>query len=215
MSEYPLYDSIQTAKVTLSMKGGKLNATPSKAVTPALAEFIRAHKTVLVAMIERGRDLAPCEHCQGAQIAVRTFDDYENAECERKGRPVPTDTGFGLQLKRHRPEIECAKRTYCGKVQWCYVGLGWRSEGSQSSQGLPSELGSQGSQSSQGLPNLYLPTNRRPQDESYSVAINRENPGNPDYPDYPNCDIPRENEESHSLDDINALLNTENDEVLF
>ena len=137
------------------------------------------------------------------------------AECERKGRPAPTDTGFGLQLKRHRPEIECAKRTYCGKVQWCYVGLGLRSEGSQSSQGLPSELGSQGSQSSQGLPNLYLSTNRRPQDESYSVAINRENPGNPDYPDYPNCDIPRENEESHSLDDINALLNTENDEVLF
>ena len=83
MSEYPLYDSIQTAKVTLSMKGGKLNATPSKAVTPALASFIRAHKTVLVAMLERGRDLPLCGTCGGSQIAVRTFDGYENFECQQ------------------------------------------------------------------------------------------------------------------------------------
>ena len=82
MSEYQLYDSIQTAKVTISMKGVKLNATPSSSVNPEVASFIRQNKTELVAMLERGQGLPPCERCHGPQIAVRTFDDYENFECQ-------------------------------------------------------------------------------------------------------------------------------------
>ena len=137
------------------------------------------------------------------------------AVCERKGRLAPTETEFGRKMKCHRPAIETAKRTYSGKVQWCYVGLGFRSDGSQGSQGLQSEKSSQGSQGSQGLPNLYLPTNRELQNECIELAINRENPGNPDYPGKSNCDIPRDFEVSPSLDDINAMLNGDANEVVF
>lgn len=85
MSQYPIYDPIQAAKVALSLDGCDLLCSPSKAVTPALAEFIRAHKTVLVAMLERGRDLPLCGTCGGSQLAVRTFDGFENFECQRCG----------------------------------------------------------------------------------------------------------------------------------
>lgn len=93
MSQSPIFDELQSAKVFLSMKGDKLNATPSANVTQALACFIRDHKTELVDMLERGQDLPPCERCHGAQLAVRTFDGFENFECQQCGvcsgcRPV-------------------------------------------------------------------------------------------------------------------------------
>ena len=81
MSQYPIFYEIQAAKVFLSMRGDKLNVLPSSNVAPALAEMIRANKTELVDMIERGQDLPPCERCQGPQWAVPTFDHYENAAC--------------------------------------------------------------------------------------------------------------------------------------
>ena len=137
------------------------------------------------------------------------------AECERKGHTSPTSTEFGLKIKRHRPAIKTAKRTNGKSQQWCYVGLGFRSD---SSQGLPSEKssqGSQGSQGCQGLPNLYLPTNRELQSECIELAINRENSGNLGYLGKSNCDIPRDFEVSPSLDDINAMLNGDANEVVF
>jgi predicted RNA-binding Zn-ribbon protein involved in translation (DUF1610 family) len=85
MSRYPIFDELQSAKLFLSMRGDKLNVRPSSNVTPALAEFIRTNKAELVDMIERGQDLPPCERCQGAQWAVRTFDHYENFECQQCG----------------------------------------------------------------------------------------------------------------------------------
>jgi P4 family phage/plasmid primase-like protien len=136
------------------------------------------------------------------------------AECERKGRTKPTSTEFGLKIKGHRPAIKTAKRTYGKTQQWCYVGLGLRSDGSQ---GLPSEKtsqGSQGSQGCQGLPNLYLPTNRELQNECIELAINRENSGNLGYLGKSNLDIPTDFVVSPSLDDINALLNGDANEVL-
>ena len=81
MSRYPIFDALHAAKVFLSMRGDKLNVRPSKLVAPALAEMIRANKTELVDMLSRSADLPPCERCEGPQIAVRTFDHYENAEC--------------------------------------------------------------------------------------------------------------------------------------
>ena len=101
MSRYPIFDEIQAAKVVLSLKGDKLNVVPSKNVTPALAEFIRTNKAELVDMIERGQDLPTCERCQGAQLAVRTFDGFENFECQQCGvcsgcRPI------GNQLSQER-----------------------------------------------------------------------------------------------------------------
>ncbi len=85
MSRYPIFDEIQAAKVTLSMKGDKLNVLPSSNVTTELAAFIRTHKTELVDMIERGRDLPLCNRCHSAQLAVRCSDPYENFECQQCG----------------------------------------------------------------------------------------------------------------------------------
>ena len=82
MSRYPIFYEIQAAKVTLSMKGDKLNVLPSSNVAPALAEIIRANKTELVDMLSRSADLPPCERCHGPQLAVRTFDGFENFECQ-------------------------------------------------------------------------------------------------------------------------------------
>ena len=93
MSRYPIFDALQSAKVFLSMRGDKLNVRPSANVTHELAEFIRANKGELIAMIERGLDLPRCERCQCAQLAVRCSDAYENFECQACGvcsgcRPV-------------------------------------------------------------------------------------------------------------------------------
>lgn len=79
--QYHIYDMLQDAKVNVTLDGCDLILTPSKSVTQSLAEFIREHKSELVSMLSRGRDLAHCERCHGAQIAVRTFDHYENFEC--------------------------------------------------------------------------------------------------------------------------------------
>ena len=80
-SQYHIYDMLQDAKVKVTLDGCDLIVTPSSSVTPALAEFIRQNKSELVAMLERGRDLPLCGTCGGSQIAVRTFDGYENFEC--------------------------------------------------------------------------------------------------------------------------------------
>ena len=85
MSQYPIFDALQSAKVVLSMRGDKLNVLPSSNVTPARAEFIRTNKAELVDILSRSEDLPPCERCQGPQWAVQTFDHYENFECQQCG----------------------------------------------------------------------------------------------------------------------------------
>jgi P4 family phage/plasmid primase-like protien len=49
-----------------------------------------------------------------------------NAVCRREGRPVMTDTGFGLAFKRIKPHIDKKQRTYAGELQWCYINVGLR-----------------------------------------------------------------------------------------
>ena len=93
MSRYHIFDAIQAANVTVTLKGSNVAVRPSKNVTPALAEMIRTNKAELVDMLERGQDLPTCERCHGAQLAVRSFDHYENFECQQCGvcsgcRPV-------------------------------------------------------------------------------------------------------------------------------
>jgi putative DNA primase/helicase len=125
------------------------------------------------------------------------------AECERKGRPATTAKTFAQALQRHRPKLDTAQRKVNGRVEWCYIGIGFRAEDSQRSQ------------DSQHLPNLLLPTNRELPNESIDVGINRKNPVNPVIPVNDNRDIPRDFEVSPSLDDINAMLNGDANEVVF
>jgi hypothetical protein len=101
MSRYPIFDALQSAKVFLSMRVEKLNVRPSANVTPELAQFIRTNKAELVDMLVRGQDLPLCDRCQGPQLAVRTFDGFENFECQQCGvcsgcRPI------GNQLSQER-----------------------------------------------------------------------------------------------------------------
>jgi len=83
MRQYHIFEKLVATGIVISLNGSTLNAKPSKAVTPAVAQFIRDHRAELVDMLQRSRQLPPCTQCQGPQIAVATFDDYENFECLR------------------------------------------------------------------------------------------------------------------------------------
>jgi P4 family phage/plasmid primase-like protien len=48
--------------------------------------------------------------------------------CERKGRSPMSEQAFGGAIKRLRPDVTDAQRTVSGKVQWCYVGIGLKTE---------------------------------------------------------------------------------------
>lgn len=61
---------------------GKIRLVVSSVNTPAEAvEIAKANKPQLVAMFERSRHLPICKICKGLQLAVPTFDGYENFEC--------------------------------------------------------------------------------------------------------------------------------------
>lgn len=59
-----------------------------------------------------------------AIVPKATLRSAYGAECERRGRPSPTDKAFGSSLYRLRPDVDEAQRTVNGKVQWCYTGIG-------------------------------------------------------------------------------------------
>jgi putative DNA primase/helicase len=61
-----------------------------------------------------------------------------NQSLEAQGRPPITDTAFGKAFEKLRPGIESKQRTVNRKLEWCYVGIGLRSDqpaGSHTSQG--------------------------------------------------------------------------------
>ena len=60
-----------------------------------------------------------------AMVPKVVFRAAYGAECERRGQPSPTDTAFGLTIKRARPDVGTAQRTVNGRRQWCYVGIGF------------------------------------------------------------------------------------------
>ena len=49
-----------------------------------------------------------------------------NSAAEAEGRPVMTATGFGLALRRLRPNLQDGQRTVAGKLEWVWLGLGLR-----------------------------------------------------------------------------------------
>jgi flavoprotein len=83
MRQYHLFEKLVDAGIVVSLNGSAINVKPSKAVTPEVAQFIRDHRAELVDMLKRSRQLPPCTQCQEPQIAVATFDGYENFECFR------------------------------------------------------------------------------------------------------------------------------------
>ncbi len=141
-----------------------------------------------------------------------------SAECERKGRPVPTDRAFGLAMQQHRQGITTAQRTVNERVQWCYIGIAMRTDdtpNSQQSQLMEKKSRSQHSQDKQLIPNLLLPTNHLSGNDSQIVTTSRAQAVKAVNPVIEICDIPRDSTSSPSLDDINNMLNTDSDEVLF
>ncbi len=79
------------------------------------------------------------------------------ADCRQRGQTPLSGTNFGLAIKRLRPGLHEAQRTFSGKVTWCYIGLRLREE---------DETPSHPSQGSQGLSNcIPLETNPLPESE--------------------------------------------------
>ena len=56
-----------------------------------------------------------------------------NEHCDRNGRSPVSEKAFGAAIKRLRPDVTDAQRTVSGKVQWCYVGIGLKSDAANSS----------------------------------------------------------------------------------
>jgi P4 family phage/plasmid primase-like protien len=48
------------------------------------------------------------------------------AACLLEGRPIMTDTAFGMAFKRLKPHIEKKQRTYANELKWCYINIGLR-----------------------------------------------------------------------------------------
>jgi putative DNA primase/helicase len=59
-------------------------------------------------------------------VAKNALLSAYNLAAAREGRPAMTATGFGLALRRLRPNIEDAQRTMAGKLEWVWLGLGLR-----------------------------------------------------------------------------------------
>ena len=113
MSQYCIFDPIKAARLTLSLRQGNISVRPSSAITSELAELIRKNKAVLVKMLERSMDLPACRCCSGQQVAVQTFDGYENFECIRCGicsgcRP---SEDIAERLMRVSPKVAKTVRT--------------------------------------------------------------------------------------------------------
>ncbi len=73
--------------VELSVRDGKLYASPAERITAALADQVRAHKPRIKASLERSGDLPPCRfNCSASLVAIATFDGFENFECPVCGK---------------------------------------------------------------------------------------------------------------------------------
>lgn len=85
MSGYHVFDALRGLGLTVALRNNGLLVTPTNRVTSAAAEFVREHKQVFVAMLERSVGLPKCRRCQGSLLAVPTFDGFENFECQSCG----------------------------------------------------------------------------------------------------------------------------------
>jgi hypothetical protein len=49
-----------------------------------------------------------------------------NGHCQGINRPTMTEKTFGGALRKLRPKVSDGQRTVSGKVQWCYLGIGFQ-----------------------------------------------------------------------------------------
>lgn len=68
-----------------------------------------------------------------ALITKRALISAFNEHYERNGRSPMSEKAFGAAIKRLRPDVTDAQRTVSDKVQWCYVGIGLKSDASNGS----------------------------------------------------------------------------------
>jgi putative DNA primase/helicase len=125
--------------------GGK--PTEPESVKAAWAEF-RAMTDPLTVWLDQFTVDDP-----DAMVPRTTLRVAYDAACNQAGRQSLTETAFGRAFKKSRPNIKPSQRTLNGRVQWCYVGIGFRDDSATSSHG------SWGSRGSLGCP--LLVTNRR------------------------------------------------------
>ncbi len=81
-----MFHALRALGLRVALQQDGLWVTPSNRVTPAASEFVREHKQILVAMLERSVGLPKCLECQGTLLAVPTFDEFENFECQHCGK---------------------------------------------------------------------------------------------------------------------------------
>lgn len=80
-----LFEQIESAGASLSLSGGKLRAVNGIGLAPEIVDEIRCHKDLLIHVLSRSVGVV-CPHCSAGQIAVPTFDGYENFECFKCGK---------------------------------------------------------------------------------------------------------------------------------
>lgn len=124
-----------------------------------------------------------------AVIPKKTLRAAYAAACERSGRPALSDKAFGGAFARLKPTVALKQRTYGGRVQWCYLGIGLASDAPGDDENLVNPVkspvsDSHDSQDSQDY--SYLPPRERGRDE-YVREVNRRNLVNPVNPVNGDC----------------------------
>jgi hypothetical protein len=85
LSGYRTFDALRVLGLRIELRNNGLWVTPAYRVTNEAAEFVRQHKQVFIAMLERSAGLPCCQRCKGSLLAVPTFDGWENFECQSCG----------------------------------------------------------------------------------------------------------------------------------
>lgn len=63
-----------------------------------------------------------------AFVSKEALNNAYNARCAQDGRPLMSTNGFGRNLKQLRPDLDDRQRTTEGKLRWCWIGIGLKSE---------------------------------------------------------------------------------------
>lgn len=82
---YELFEGIHSAGGRVSLVGNQLRVDGVSRLPASIVEAIRARKPELISVLSRSVGLK-CPHCSAAQIAVPTFDGFENLECFHCGQ---------------------------------------------------------------------------------------------------------------------------------
>jgi len=80
-----LFQGIYSSGGSVSLIGDQLRIDGASLLTTEIIEQIRAHKSTLIGVLSRSVGLV-CPKCSSAQVAVPTFDGFENLECFQCGK---------------------------------------------------------------------------------------------------------------------------------